>query len=228
MAQWGMRRPSPLLETALLLCACALSPWALGQTAETHQHSFGDAAKWAKVFDDPARDAWQKPHEVIQALALSPDSAVADIGSGTGYFAARLVHFVPKGRVFGVDVEPDMVKYLAERAKKEGLRNLVSVRGEPGDPRLPAKVDVVLLVDVYHHIDGREEYFRKLRDSLKPGARVAIVDFRMDAPNGPPAAERIAPDRVSAEMKAAGYALSAEHGFLPYQYFLIFTPARGG
>jgi predicted methyltransferase len=117
-----------------------------------------------------------------------------------------------------------MVKYLAERAKKEGLANLTSVAGAPDDPRLPAKVDLVILVDVYHHIDRREAYFRKLRDSLKPGGRIAVIDFRMNSPSGPPKSARIAPERVKAELKQAGYALAEEHAFLPNQYFLIFKP----
>ena len=190
-----------------------------------HQHSFGDAEKWAHVFDDPSRDAWQKPHEVIQALKLAPDSAVADIGSGTGYFSVRLAHMVPKGRVYGVDIEPDMVKYLAERAQKENLANLTSIAAVPDDPRLPAPVNLVIMVDTYHHIDDRERYFRKLRGSLKSGGRVAIIDFHMESPSGPPKSARIAPERVKAELKKAGYALTDEHAFLPNQYFLIFRPA---
>src|SRR6266571_1348886 len=128
-----------LLRPTALSALLALAPLcAPAQTPDTHRHRFGDAEKWAKVFDDPERDAWQKPHEVIEALALAPDAVVADIGSGTGYFAARLARFVPKGRVYGVDTEPGMVKYLAERARREGLANLVSIAGRPADARLPA------------------------------------------------------------------------------------------
>jgi len=217
------RNPLPAAIAAL---AAILSVQSFAQSPDTHHHRFGDADKWAKVFDDPARDAWQKPHEVIMALKLAPDAAVADVGSGTGYFAARLAHFVPKGRVYGVDTEPDMVKHLAERAKREGLANLVSLAGAPGDPRLPAKVDLVLLVDVYHHITGREEYFRKLQGSLKAGGRIAVIDFREDAPMGPPKRERVPAARVRAELARAGYALAEEHGFLPNQYFLVFRPAK--
>jgi len=198
----------------------------LAQTPATHEHSFGGAQHWAQVFDDPARDEWQKPHQVIQALHLAPNAVVADIGSGTGYFSIRLAHFVPKGRVFGVDIEPDMVKYLAERAKRDGLTNVTAVSGRPDDPRLPAKVDVVMMVDVFHHIADRGRYFRKLWDSLKRGGRVAIIDYKQDSPMGPPARERITPDGVKAELRAAGYALVKEHDFLPNQYFLIFQVAK--
>lgn len=194
------------------------------QTPSTHEHSFGRAEHWAKYFDDPKRDEWQKPHEVIRALGLTPDAVVADIGSGTGYFSVRLAHFVAKGRVYGVDTEPDMVKYLADRAKREGLTNVTSVAGQHTDPRLPTKVDLILMVDVFHHIANRDQYFRKLRDSLKPGGRIALIDFNEKSPMGPPPAERIVPSRVKMELGQAGYTLVAEHTFLPDQYFLVFKP----
>ena len=209
-----------------LVAATLLTPSASALAQHTREHRFSDAERWAKVFDDPARDAWQKPHEVIAALSPVPDAVVADIGSGTGYFAVRLAHLVPKGRVYGVDTEPDMVKYLEERAKREGLPNLVSIAGRPGDARLPVKVDLVLMVDVYHHISDRESYFGRLRGSLKPGARVAIIDFRLDAPAGPPKKERIPPAQVKAELAKAGYALAKEHEFLPNQFFLIFETTK--
>src|SRR6266849_9561784 len=215
-----------LLRPTALSALLALAPLcAPAQTPDTHRHRFGDAEKWAKIFDDPGRDAWQKPHEVIEALALAPDAVVADIGSGTGYFAARLARFVPKGRVYGVDTEPDMVKYLAERARREGLANLVSIAGAPDDPRLPAKVDLILMVDVYHHIADRANYFRRLEGSLKPGGRIAVIDFREEAPMGPPKRERVSAARVRAELAQAGYVLAEEHAFLPNQYFLVFQPA---
>lgn len=213
-----MKRPLfCLLATLLALSAAAQAP-------HTHQHSFSGAEHWAKVFDDPARDAWQKPHEVVQALKLAPDAVVADIGAGTGYFAVRLAHMTPKGRVYAVDIEPDMVKYLAERAQKSGLANLAPVLGQPADPKLPAKVDLALLVDVYHHIGSREAYFSKLAAQLKPDGKVAIIDFTLDSPVGPPRSSRIAASVVKSEMQRAGYLIAAEHTFLPNQYFLVFRP----
>ena len=217
-----------LSAVVLVLTACmgALAAPAAAQSPNTHEHSFGNAQKWSQVFDDPRRDAWQKPHEVIQALALKPDAVIADIGAGTGYFSMRFAHMVPKGRVYGVDTEPDMVKHLAERAKREGLANVTAVAGAPDTPRLPEKADVIVLVDVYHHVGDRERYFRKLQDSLKVGGRVAIIDFRRDSPVGPPKSARMLPEQVITEMKRAGYALAKEHTFLPNQYFLVFQPGK--
>ena len=207
---------------AAALIAVLFSACAGAQSPGTHQHDFRDATKWAQVFDDPRRDEWQKPNQVIGVLGLAPDATVADIGAGTGYFALRLSPAVPKGRVYAVDVETEMVKYLALRAAARGLANVIAVRGAPDDPRLPGKVDLVLLVDTYHHIEDREFYFSKLRGMLKPGGRLAVIDFKADSPEGPPADARIAPETVRAELDRAGFLVAEEHTFLPYQYFLVF------
>ena len=208
---------------ALTMLLTTTSGAALAQTAHTHQHHFRDAQKWSHVFDDPQRDAWQKPHEVIQALALRPDAVVADVGAGTGYFSMRLARMLPKGRVYAVDVEREMVKHLAERAKREGVANVTAVQGGPADPRLPEPVDVILMVDVHHHIESREKYFRNLASALKPGGRVAIIDFKPDSPHGPPKHTRVPAERVKSELTSAGYTLVQEHAFLPNQYFLVFA-----
>jgi len=161
---------------------------------------------------------------VIRALALAPDALVADIGSGTGYFAVRLARAVPQGHVYGADIEPDMVRYVAARGRREGLANLTSVEATPHDPRLPLAVDLVLMVNTYHHIAERPSYFDRLRQSLRPRGRVAIIDFLPDAPAGPPRQARIPAAFVKEEMGRAGYGLVTEHTFLPDQYFLVFAP----
>jgi cyclopropane fatty-acyl-phospholipid synthase-like methyltransferase len=181
--------------------------------------------KWSQFFDDPNATP-RKNREVIHALALKPDAVVADIGSGTGYFSVRLAHAVSRGRVYGVDIEPDMVKFLGDRAKREKLDNVVAVAGAPDDPRLPEKVDLMLMVDVLHHIGARARYLDKLRSYLKPGGRIAIIDFRLDSPEGPPKNARLSPERVKGEFKSGGYALVEEHGFLPNQYFLVFRALK--
>ncbi len=221
-APLAMTLSSAILTLALGCAALVVPGPAQAQSPHTHQHSFGGAERWAEVFDDPGRDAWQKPHQVIEALALKPDAAVADIGAGTGYFAVRLAHFVPQGRVYAVDIEADMVKSLADRARREGLDNLTAVTGAPDDARLPRKIDLVLMVDTYHHVEQREAYFRQLARSLKPDGRVAIIDFNAKSAMGPPPSQRIAGKRVVAEMAKAGYRLQREHRFLPNQYFLVF------
>jgi SAM-dependent methyltransferase len=211
-----------LLPAAVLALALAPSQPAARAAESAHDQAFHNARQWAHVLDDPKRDEWQKPHEVIQALALKSGDVVADIGAGTGYFSVRLAHMLPEGRVYAVDAEPDMVKYLGERAQKDGLANMRAVQATPGDAKLPERVDLVLFVDVYHHLHDRPHYLERLRGSLKPGARIAVIDFRPDSPVGPPADGRVAPDTVKSEMQRAGYAPDTQRDFLPYQYFLVF------
>lgn len=175
-----------------------------------------------KEFDDPARDDWQKPAKVLDALHLEPTARVADLGAGTGYFSAQIAKRIPEGKLFAVDIEPDMVRYLAERAHREHLHVLVPILASTETPNLPEPVDVVLVVDTYHHIDNRIAYFAKLRASLQPNGRLAIVDFKMDTAEGPPPEYRISPEKVRSELSAAGYSLVASHQFLSRQYFLVF------
>ena len=154
-------------------------------------------------------------------VALLTGAAAAIKGELMGFGGAAAHLFVREGaKVVLTDIRDD----LGERAKREGLANLKPVQATAGEARLPAKVDLVLLVDVYHHIETRERYFQRLAASLRPEARVAVIDFRLDSPEGPPKAARIAPERVKAELARAGYALVEEHGFLPRQYFLVFRP----
>jgi SAM-dependent methyltransferase len=193
-----------------------------GTSSEGFHRRFDDAEKWAKEFDNPERASWQRPDELLDALHLQPTFLVADIGAGTGYFSVRLAKRLPEGKVFAADVEPDMVHYLAARAERERLSNLTAVQARADAANLPEPVDLILLVDTYHHIDDRTRYFAALQPSLRPGGRLVVVDFKADSPNGPPAAHRLAPERVTQELAAAGFTLADKIEFLPRQYGLIF------
>jgi len=194
----------------------------------TSHHSFADVERWRTVFDDPKRDAWQRPDEVVRALALWPGACVADLGAGTGYFEHHLARAVGKtGTVLAVDTEPNLVIYLRARAEKEGTRNVVPILASPDDPRLPTGVvDVILIVDTYHHLDDRLAYLRRLRTALRPGGRVVVVDWqKWELPVGPPPDHKLAREQVIDEMRTAGWALGDERAdLLPYQYFLVFRP----
>ncbi len=205
-----------------LLAQTAPDPQSHYKHGQGYQHSFEDAKKWAMVFDDPARDAWQKPDEVLNALHLQRTDRVADLGAGTGYFSVRIAKLVPEGKLFSADIEPEMVRYLRERAHHENLNVLVPILASAESANLPEPVDLVLVVDTYHHIDNRIAYFSKLRASLRPNGRLAIVDFKADSPEGPPPEHRIPTEKVTSELEAAGYTLVATHSFLPKQYFLVF------
>lgn len=187
-----------------------------------HPHRFEDAASWSKVFDDPARDAWQLPKDVVKAMAIAPGAKVADVGAGTGYFEPYLSRAVgPAGRVIAVDVEPDMVRWLTDRAKREGLANVEAVLGAADDPHLPpASIDRVLVVDTWHHVEDRRAYVKKLAAALAPGGSVYIVDFTRESPHGPPPAARLTPEDVSADLASAGLAPRRVDVGLPYQYVI--------
>jgi cyclopropane fatty-acyl-phospholipid synthase-like methyltransferase len=166
-------------------------------------HRFDDAERWATAFDDPSRDAWQQPDRVIAALSLTPEMTVADVGAGTGYFTVRLARALPAGRVVATDVEPDMMRYLEARARREGLSNIETIVTPHDDPML-SRVDRVLVVDVWHHLDGRVAFAKKLAAALEPGGLIVIVDYKLDASRGPPLEHRLAPATIATELRAAG------------------------
>lgn len=214
------------LTAATAICAAAAIAGLLAQQPgakpDHMQHRFDDPAKFAKSFDDPKRDAWQIPSKVIDALGLKAGMSVADIGAGTGYFSVRLARVSPGLTVYAVDIEPKMVEHLTQRANTEHLKNVSAVLASPNSPRIPKPVDVILVVDTYHHIGNRAAYFGELRKSLVPGGRIAIVDFKKDSPEGPPVEFRFTAEQIEAEMTQAGFRLDAKHDFLPRQHFLIF------
>ena len=183
-------------------------------------HRFDDAATWSKKFDDPARDAWQKPADVVAAMAIAPGMTVADVGAGTGYFEPYLSRAVaPGGKVLAVDIEPSMVQWLRDRAAREHWSNVRPSLGAVDDPKLPRRgVDRVLVVDTWHHIPDRVAYAAKIAAALAPNGTLTIVEFKLDSPEGPPAAHRIAPEALEAELKSAGLVTSRVAVDLPYQY----------
>jgi arsenite methyltransferase len=217
-----------VLPAALVLAAAA-SPLVLAQHVPTHDEAHrlhADPKAYIAALDDPARDAWQKPHDVITALRLKEGETVADIGAGSGYFALRFArHVGGQGRVYAVDVSPEMVGHLGRRLRDAGLLNVSALLAPPDDPLLPpASTDLVFICNTWHHIEDRGRYLATLKRVLKPGARLAIVDFHMrDLPVGPPASMKISREDVLREVEAAGFRLVQEHEILPHQYFLVFT-----
>ena len=189
-------------------------------------HRHGDPMAYIASLDDPARDAYQKPDEVLKALALRPGEVVADIGAGSGYFALRFARAVGEtGRVYAVDVSPDMVRHLNRRLRDAGVRNVVPVLSDPDDPLLPdASVDRFVIVDTWHHIEDQAEVPRAAEadaQARRPGRAHRLPEAR--PAGGPPVGMKIAREDLVKQMETAGFRLAAEHGFLPYQYFLVFA-----
>lgn len=194
-----------------------LATAAFGQVAHQKTHH-PSSAEFAKILEDPSRDKWQKPHDVVMALDLKPNETVADIGAGTGYFARRFA--MHAGKVYAVDIDEKLLAIAAKDAPK----NLVTVLAAPDDPRLPAgSVDTIFFCDVLHHIDKRPAYYAKLAQALKPGGRIVIVDFyKKEMPVGPPPSMKLSDQEVIAELEKAGFRLAKTLDILPYQYYLSF------
>jgi ubiquinone/menaquinone biosynthesis C-methylase UbiE len=205
----------------LVVALCAAS-WVLPSLAQTeHQHHPPQsAAEYARILDDPERDGWQKPHEVILALKLSGQETVADIGSGTGYFANRLARHAR--RVFAVDIDAGLLAISLKTAPG----NVTPVLASPDNPRLPeSAIDLVFFCDVLHHIENRGAYLEKVKHVLKPGGRVVVIDFhKREMKIGPPSEMKIDRAEMVREFGQAGFRLIEEQGFLPYQYFVMFSP----
>ena len=183
-----------------------------------HQRHPPSSTEYAKVLDDPSRDEWQKPQNVVMALDLKSTETIADIGAGTGYFARRFAHHA--GKVYAVDID----RKLLDIAAKDAPSNLSAVLALPDDPRLPEKsVDTIFFCDVLHHIANRPAYYAKLSRVLKPGGRIVVIDFyKKDLPVGPPPPMKLSDREVIAELQRAGFQLAKRLVILPYQYYLFF------
>ena len=186
-------------------------------------HRFERAEDWAEQFDDPARAAWQRPQAVVAAMEIAPGMTVADVGAGTGYFEPHLSRAVgAEGQVLALDIEPDMVRYLSERAQREQLANVRPALAQTDDPKLPlGQVDRVLMVDTWHHIAERVAYAQKLRAALRPDGRLYIVDFKLEATHGPPHEHRLSAAAVIEELAAAGMHAEVSTLELPEQYVVV-------
>lgn len=227
-----MKAKEPVIRLFYLVL-CFFS-FALPMGAQDHQrrnheemhrlHQDSDA--YIAMLEDSERDGYQKPEQVVEALDLRQGEVIADIGSGSGYFSVRFARAVgPRGRVIGVDVNPDMIAHLNRRAHEAGLHNLQTILAPPDDPLLPpAGVDRVFICNTWHHIESQADYLAHIREALRPGGQLIIVDFvKKELPLGPDMEMKIARDDVVSSIERAGFELIQEPIFLPYQYFLIFA-----
>jgi ubiquinone/menaquinone biosynthesis C-methylase UbiE len=175
--------------------------------------------------EGPDRDAWQRPEQVMDALRIAEGSSVADVGAGGGWFTMRLANRVkPNGRVYAQDVQPEMIEAINRRVRRAELKNVTTVLGTLSDPRLPAPVDAVLIVDTYHEMEQPVTMLRNVAAALKPSGLIGIIEFKKDGWGpGPPMDERAEPDRVIRDATAAGLRLKSHETFLRYQYMLVFA-----
>jgi SAM-dependent methyltransferase len=201
-----------------------------GSEDGTGRHYMGrEIAKIAGVgreqwLDRPERETEELPNRVVRSLELDADAVVADIGAGTGYFTFRILPHVPEGRVFAVDIEKDMLDMIRKRASRRGFDNVVPVLGTVRDPNLPSdSIDVALIVFAYTQFSHPQEMMVNLRDALKPGGRVVLVEYRGEDPTIPVSpVYKITDAQARAEMAAAGLDWRETRDILPQHHFMVF------
>lgn len=214
---------------AAALFALLLAPWptvaAPGAADVSSFYSRNSTETLIRVYEDPARQEWQKPQEVVDRLSVQPGDVVADIGAGSGYFSVLFAKKVGSGgTVFAVDTDRDMLDHIRQRATKEGLDNVRPLLAKKDDPLLAKdSTDLIFICNTYMFISVRERYLPRLKDILTSDGRLAIVSYNLvDSPEGPPIHTRVSREKTIREVVGAGFVLDAEYYFLPYQHFLVF------
>lgn len=199
---------------------------------ENHGHHHGHANEHMNKrpfeelvanFESPERAEWQKPDSVIAFLGDLEGKTVMDIGSGTGYFSFRMAE--AGANVICADVDERFLNYIAERRAEKGLTEAqVETRKVPYDSSKlqEGEADLVIIVNTYHHIENREDYFAEVKRGLKPGGRLVVIDFRKEeTPVGPPVEMKITEEKVMDELREAGFTdMQVNNDLLPYQYII--------
>jgi ubiquinone/menaquinone biosynthesis C-methylase UbiE len=182
----------------------------------------------AAWLERPEREQTERPARVVEHLGLRPGDVVADLGAGTGYFTFRIAPLVPRGHVLAVDIQPEMLAIVEQRAERAGVRNVEVVRGTETDPRLPREgVDLTLIVDSYHEFSHPREVMAAVFHATRPGGRVVLVEYRGEDPSVPiRPLHKMTEAQVRRELEAAGFRFVENLGFLPQQHFLVFEKPR--
>lgn len=219
------------MKLLLTVVSLLIAVTAHGQDTAKRDHQqmhrlHNDPKAYMKALEDPKRDEYQKPHEVLTALNIKPGEIIADIGAGTGYFTFRLAHHVgDKGKIYAVDVSPDMIRHINRRSRDAKATNVVAILAEPDDPLLSEQsVNRIFICDVWHHVENQTKYLSLMKKLLKPGGEIVMIDFhKKELPFGPPLQMKIAREDLLKQMEGNGFRLAKEHTFLPHQYFLVFA-----
>ena len=180
-------------------------------------------AEWLERIE---RDEEEAPDVALSVLKIPKGASVADIGAGSGYMTVKLAARVgPAGRVFANDVQPQMLDMLARRLARQRIANVTMVQGTVDDPKLPpSSVDLELMVDVYHELSQPQAMLRHLREALKPGGRLVLLEYRKEDPSIPIRPEhKMSVAEAKLEVEAEGFTLSKVDDALPRQHILIFT-----
>ena len=196
-----------------------INKWYMGrQIAQVMSH-FG--IEW---LERQEREQEENTTQLLKNLAVQPGQVIADIGAGSGYHSSLLSKMVGNGKVYAVDVEPEMIAFLNERIKREGKKNIIPVLSTEKTVSLPANsMDMMLLVDVYHEFSFPYEMAISMLEALKPGGKLVLVEFRAEDPNVPiKTIHKMSQQQAVKEFKAAGFTFEKNISDLPWQHCLIF------
>ncbi len=196
-----------------------INKWYMGrQVAQVMSH-FG--IEW---LERQEREQEENTSLLLKNLAVQPGNVIADIGAGSGYHSSLLSKMVGNGKVYAVDVEPEMIAFLNERIKREGKKNIIPVLSTEKTVSLPANsMDMMLLVDVYHEFSFPYEMAISMLEALKPGGKLVLVEFRAEDPNVPiKTIHKMSQQQAVKEFKAAGFTFEKNSSNLPWQHCLIF------
>jgi len=191
-----------------------------------HDHSkpFEHVDRYIDFLERGDRIKWQKPDVVIEALNFSGDEKIADVGAGSGYFSFPFASAIPQGKVYAIDIEPEMIRYIHHKAMMNDIKNIEAILAEPDDPKIPEDSDIVFICDVLHHIENKSLWLKRIHDQMKKGSRLLLIEFREgDLPEGPPEKIKISQTEIIRIVINAGFKkISVEKELLPYQTFLVF------
>ena len=181
----------------------------------------------AAWLERPTREREERTDQLLKNLPLAPDSVVADIGAGTGYFTFPMAKQVPEGRVLAVDIQQEMLNMISGRMASEGVSNIQPVLGSERDPGLePSSVDLILMVDAYHEFAWPREMGDAMARALKPGGRLVLIEYRAEDPSVPiKRLHKMSVKQARREMEAVGLKLERNGRFLPQQHFMVFRRA---
>jgi ubiquinone/menaquinone biosynthesis C-methylase UbiE len=224
LAVFLLATATPAVSAEAVYAACPRSHDGIGKCYMGREIAQVMGHLGAAWLDRPEREQEERPSVLIRNLGLAPADVVADIGAGTGYFSFRIAPLVPDGEVLAVDIQPEMLDILRRKRRETGLHNIEPVLGAIDDPKLaPASVDLVLMVDVYHEFSHPHEMMRAIAAALKPGGRVALVEYRAEDTRVPiKPLHKMTQDQARKEMAAVGLRWIETRDVLPWQHLMFF------
>ncbi|MEO8025134.1 MAG: methyltransferase domain-containing protein [Bryobacteraceae bacterium] len=210
---------------ALLCLSTPLFPWQAEHPISGRKIAQVMGVGGADWLDRPERELEEHPEAALDALQLKPGMTIADVGAGTGYFTLRMARRVaPGGRVYGVDIQPEMLTKLRKNAAKANISNIQGILGTESDPKLPVgELDLILMVDVYHEFSQPQKMLAGMRAALKANGRLVLIEYRKEDPAVPIRLEhKMTIQEAKSEVEAEGFRLEQVLKTLPRQHILIF------